>query len=96
MNWRTCLVGEYVGHKNSKYMVECGLNKKDDHVISGSEDGAVYMWDLIDAKIKEKVMIKPNKTVHSISLHPQEDLLLAACENQVYLFADKDYQIPDS
>jgi len=77
-------------------MVECELSKKDDHVISGSEDGIIYIWDLIDAKVKEKVLVKTARTIHSLSLHLQEDLMLAACEDQVYMFANEDYQLPDT
>ena len=77
-------------------MVECGLSKKDDHVVSGSEDGAIYMWDLIDAKVKEKVLVKANRTIHSLSLHPKEDLMLAASEDKIYIFANEDYQVSDT
>ena len=87
--------GEYVGHKNGKYMIECGLSKKDDHVLSGSEDGSIFIWDLIDANVKEKVTVRKNKVIHSISHHPNDDVLLAACEDKVYLFADELYEIPE-
>lgn len=90
-----CIVGEYVGHKNSKYMTECGLSKEDDHVISGSEDGLIYIWDLIEGEIKEKLEVKRNRSIHSLALHPQKDLMLAACEDKVYLYADELYQVPE-
>ena len=87
--------GEYVGHKNSKYMVECGLNKQDDHVVSGSEDGFIYIWDLIEANIKEKLQVKRSKVIHSLALHPQKDLMLAACEDKIYVYADELYELPE-
>ena len=93
--YKNVFLGEYVGHKNTKYIVECGLSKKDDHVISGSEDGCVFMWDLIDATVKEKVCVKKNRTVHSISLHPSEDFMLAACEDKIFFYASTSYESPD-
>lgn len=87
--------GEYTGHKNSKYMVECCLSLKDDHVISGSEDGHVYMWDLIDSTVKHKLKVRQNRTVHSISHHPEENQMMVACEDKVYFFAGDDFELPE-
>ena len=38
----------YKGHKNTKYKIDSCMNNKDDQVLSGSEDGYVYIWDLIE------------------------------------------------
>ena len=38
----------YTGHKNNQYKIDSCLNHEDTLVVSGSEDGKVYMWDLID------------------------------------------------
>jgi len=38
----------YQGHKHSSYKVESCLNNKDTHVFSGSEDGKVFIWDLVE------------------------------------------------
>nr|CAB3267732.1 WD repeat domain-containing protein 83-like [Phallusia mammillata] len=89
------LLGEYKGHKNSKYMVECCLSIKDDHVISGSEDGSIYIWDLIDATVKYKLQVRSNRTVHSLSHHPEQNLLMVACEDKVHLYSGEDFELPD-
>ncbi|XP_065179713.1 WD repeat domain-containing protein 83-like isoform X2 [Sycon ciliatum] len=39
----------YTGHKNSKYSIDNCLSAKDTHVISGSEDGRICFWDLVEA-----------------------------------------------
>ncbi|XP_065179715.1 WD repeat domain-containing protein 83-like isoform X4 [Sycon ciliatum] len=38
----------YTGHKNSKYSIDNCLSAKDTHVISGSEDGRICFWDLVE------------------------------------------------
>jgi len=44
------LVGphRYKGHANTKYRVESCLSPDDSHVVSGSEDGTVVMWTLVE------------------------------------------------
>ena len=44
-------VCRYEGHKNKEYKIDSCLNHKDTHIISGSEDGLVYVWDLVDVSI---------------------------------------------
>lgn len=83
------MLGEYTGHKNGKYIIECALNLKDDHVISGSEDGFIYFWDLIEAKVKEKVKLKDNKVIHSIAQHPETNCLLAAFEKSLIVLKNE-------
>ena len=38
----------FKGHKNGKYRVEGGFIDNDAYVVSGSEDGFVHVWDLIE------------------------------------------------
>lgn len=76
-------------------MIECGFNVKDDHVISGSEDGYIYIWDLIEAKIKHKVRLKENRVVHSLCQHPEEICLLAATEKNIVVIRSADYVVPN-
>lgn len=38
----------YTGHKNHEYKIDNCLNVKDTHVLAGSEDGYVYVWDLVE------------------------------------------------
>lgn len=38
----------FTGHQNHEYKVDSTLNCQDTHVISGSEDGFVYYWDLVE------------------------------------------------
>lgn len=38
----------YVGHKNQQYKLDCCLSERDTHVVSCSEDGKVFFWDLVE------------------------------------------------
>lgn len=37
----------YKGHKNVDYRIDSCLSSSDAEVVSGSEDGIVYIWSLI-------------------------------------------------
>lgn len=45
------LLQEFTGHQSQNYKVECALNRTDSHVCSGSEDGKIFIWNLVDAKL---------------------------------------------
>lgn len=80
------LLNEYSGHQNSNYKIDCCLNDKDTHILSGSEDGLVYIWDLLEAKVSSKLDHKTGKTVHSLSFHPSEPVLVTACADKLYVW----------
>ncbi|MBZ3875750.1 WD repeat domain-containing protein 83 [Sciurus carolinensis] len=42
------LLGEYSGHQNKQYKLDCCLSERDTHVVSCSEDGKVFFWDLVE------------------------------------------------
>ncbi|XP_064605225.1 WD repeat domain-containing protein 83-like [Liolophura sinensis] len=83
------MLNEYTGHKNSDYKIDNCLNSMDTHVMSGSEDGSVYIWDLLEAKIVQK-LDHGKGVVHSMSHHPTENCLLTAVGPSVYVWKSKD------
>ena len=86
------LLNEYKGHMNRLYQLENCMNNTCSQIMSGSEDGNVYIWELIDAKIRQKLKHANDKTVHSLSYHPEEKKLLSAQENFVYLWTEKEIE----
>eukprot|EP01080_Neovahlkampfia_damariscottae_P011663 gene11663-4900_t len=71
------ILNEYKGHKNTMFKVECIFYKN--YLLSGSEDGNIYVWNIIDGKLV--------KTIHEhksavCSMDVSEDLLLTG--SQVY------------
>ncbi|ESO88240.1 hypothetical protein LOTGIDRAFT_193477 [Lottia gigantea] len=80
------LLNEYTGHKNKEYKIDNSLNSKDTHILSGSEDGLVYIWDLVDAKLVEKLDHKTSRAIHSLSYHPTETCLLTASADKIFMW----------
>ena len=42
----------YKGHTNSDYKLDSCLSHDDAHVISGSEDGRICFWDLVEVHVR--------------------------------------------
>ncbi len=45
------LLWEYAGHKNIEYRIDSCMNHNDTHVVSGSEDGKICFWDLVEVML---------------------------------------------
>ena len=67
-------------------------------IISGSENGYVYAWNVVESKFKLKHVTE--KAVHSLNYHPDVNKLVTAQEHFIYLWeadvcicGDKDVQI---
>lgn len=43
-------VFSYKGHGNAEYKIDSCLTHDDAHVVSGSEDGKICFWDLVEVK----------------------------------------------
>eukprot|EP00188_Purpureofilum_apyrenoidigerum_P001896 Plantae.Rhodophyta-Purpureofilum_apyrenoidigerum.ctg20942.p1 GENE.Plantae.Rhodophyta-Purpureofilum_apyrenoidigerum.ctg20942~~Plantae.Rhodophyta-Purpureofilum_apyrenoidigerum.ctg20942.p1 ORF type:complete len:308 (-),score=55.96 Plantae.Rhodophyta-Purpureofilum_apyrenoidigerum.ctg20942:845-1768(-) len=68
----------YKGHVNDRFKVECSLSCDDAFVMSGSEDGSVAFWDLVESEngplAKPKAHSQPCCTV---DCHPKENMALS-------------------
>jgi len=67
----------YSGHKNEEYKLSSCLDNTDAYVISGSEDGKIIYWDLVDG-IKLETIEAHKKVVTSVKYHPKDSYLLSA------------------
>ncbi|MBN3323927.1 WDR83 protein, partial [Atractosteus spatula] len=79
------LLGEYTGHRNSSYKLDCCLSERDTHVLSCSEDGHVYFWDLVEGSLALKLPVGKG-VVQSLCFHPTEPHLLTAMEGRVQIW----------
>ncbi|KAG7539215.1 WD40 repeat [Arabidopsis suecica] len=71
------LLQVYRGHISKSFKTDCCLTNSDAHVIGGSEDGLVFFWDLVDAKVVSKFRAH-DLVVTSVSYHPKEDCMLTS------------------
>lgn len=87
------LLSEYKGHVNKDYKIEHCMNQGCSEILSGSEDGFVYSWNVVSSEVEFKLKHGTEKAVHSLSYHPDENKLLSAQEQFIYLWeARKDIQ----
>lgn len=76
----------YTGHLNRKYRINSVFNKNDSIIISGSENGSIFYWNLLDSKLLGTVNNDNKRVIHSLATNPNVDELLSASENKVYLW----------
>lgn len=57
----------YVGHKNQKYKLDCCLSERDTHVVSCSEDGKVFFWDLVEVSLPPCSLLRASAVLLSCS-----------------------------
>ncbi|XP_040563591.1 WD repeat domain-containing protein 83 [Lepeophtheirus salmonis] len=92
------LLQEFLGALNKKnYRIDATLDHKDKYVISGSENGFAYYWDLVEGNVVAKLdhgekenapMVNSNITVHSLSQHPSSAHLLTATGGKIHIWSD--------
>lgn len=86
------LLQEYVGVINKKgYRLEAVLGMDNKNVFSGSENGLVLVWDMVEGNLKETLKHgEENLTVHSLTFHPMLDQLCSAAKEMLYLWTNED------
>ncbi|KAJ3022439.1 UNVERIFIED_CONTAM: WD repeat-containing protein 83 [Siphonaria sp. JEL0065] len=75
------LLASYKGHKNMDYKIISTLSNDDAHVISGSEDGRICFWDLVEGTLESTINAHGTgalgKLVTCVAYHPKEDALVS-------------------
>ncbi|ESN91953.1 hypothetical protein HELRODRAFT_90106 [Helobdella robusta] len=81
------LLNEYKGHTSVGYKIDSAVSSDDKQVLTGSEDGLIYIWDLIKTDVIGRLDHGKGKTlVHSLSYHPTKPILLTACGSDIFLW----------
>ncbi|KAM9106093.1 WD repeat domain-containing protein 83 isoform 2-T2 [Megaptera novaeangliae] len=88
------LLGEYTGHKNQEYKLDCCLSERDTHVVSCSEDGKVFFWDLVEGALALALPVGPS-VVQSLAYHPTEPCLLTAMGGSIQCWREETYKAED-
>ncbi|KAK8810589.1 hypothetical protein WA158_007164 [Blastocystis sp. Blastoise] len=79
------ILNRYKDHKSTNYKVEGYINNTDDYIYSGSEDGQIIIYDLVDAK-PIHTLTYHNNAVTSLSIHPKREstqLLAASLDSTI-------------
>eukprot|EP00911_Craspedida_sp_UC1_P000677 UC1_evm5s517 len=72
------LLQEYRGHTNTDFKCDARLTHHDANVVTGSEDGTVLVWDLVNGQVVQRLQAHAG-TVMGVACHPQRDIMLTAC-----------------
>ena len=68
-----------LGHKNKDYKVSIALSPTDAYVVSGSEEGKIYFWDLMTQKIVMTLQHGTEKSVvYALDYFSEHSCLLSA------------------
>ena len=82
------MIYRFTGHKNTQYRIENCFSNDDSIVLSGSEDGMIYAWDLVEAAVVEKIQAH-RKSVLTLSYHPDEKKFISgSSEGTVIIWGD--------
>lgn len=71
----------YTGHKNRDFPIQSLFDNRDASVISGSEDGSFYWWNLEDGKLLQSKR-GHNARLVSVDYHPTENYLLTTSSDE--------------
>uniref|UniRef100_A0A915EJN0 WD repeat domain-containing protein 83 n=1 Tax=Ditylenchus dipsaci TaxID=166011 RepID=A0A915EJN0_9BILA len=80
------LLADYSGHKNTEFQIEAEMLSSNNELVSGSEEGLVYIWDLVSTKIIAKLPHPGTKYVHSVTTHPSNQSLLSVAGENLYVW----------
>ncbi|KAI8060599.1 WD40-repeat-containing domain protein [Gongronella butleri] len=62
-------LNEFKGHKHATYKVDSALTFDDAQCVSGSEDGSIYIWSVLDGLL-QKTLSSHGGVVSSVDAHP--------------------------
>jgi mitogen-activated protein kinase organizer 1 len=72
---------EYTGHTNKEYQLDNTFSRDDAYVISGSENGSIYIWSLEDGNVVH-ILDAHLKTVSGLDYHPERPILASSSEDK--------------
>ena len=61
------LLRKFTGHTNKDLRIRSTFTLKDSIILSGSEDGRLYAWDIMEAKVIAKIDAHDGKVASSVT-----------------------------
>lgn len=80
----------YLGHRTEDMTIDCAVNLTDNFILSGSISGELWCWDLITAKVTNKLCHTSGKVLNSLAVHPTKNVVLTASVNTIKIWAKPD------
>ncbi|ETO21466.1 hypothetical protein RFI_15739, partial [Reticulomyxa filosa] len=81
------VLNQYKGHSNKEYKVVSIFGLDESYIISGSEDGKIYFWDLLSANVIRQLESKSASSlsknvgiVTQVVRHPTKSNVLFSCD----------------
>ncbi|CEP07734.1 hypothetical protein [Parasitella parasitica] len=71
------LLNEFKGHKHKEYKIESILSNTDAFAITGSEDGKIYIYDILEGNIAH-VLDGHEGVATTLDYHPEDTNMLSA------------------
>lgn len=69
---------EYIGHLNCSFKTESYIETDLEHIISGSEDGSIFHWELLSGKMSYATPRAHTKGISGIAYHPEKNEFLTS------------------
>lgn len=78
------ILQSYKGHINTDYRIRSCLGLADSIVISGSEEGKIYVWDLLEGKLAETLTAHDGKVASAVSCcSPRKEWASAGTDGKI-------------
>ena len=62
------VLSQYQGHINTDYCLKPAFTPDDASIVCGSEDGSIYIWDLVDATVTSRFQAVHSRAVSCVDL----------------------------
>ncbi len=66
------LLTTFKGHQNEDYRIPSVFGEKDQYIVSGSENGRIYMWDVMTGSVLREVRAHSDRVVSGVAFHPSK------------------------
>lgn len=84
------LLQVYRGHTCSKFVIDCVLDPSDAYVLSGSEDGNLVAWELVEGTIETQCVVDDFRTTDlvllSLVFRDEEMMVCGGNNGQILVF----------
>ncbi|KAI9807080.1 MAG: hypothetical protein M1825_005797 [Sarcosagium campestre] len=78
------LLQSYKGHKNTEYRIRSCLGMNDRFVLSGSEDGKLWTWDLLEGTVVAKLEAHVGKAASAVEMQDlRKEWLSAGTDGEI-------------